>query len=571
MPNVSLDRPPAVPLGLVSNEAIALLSPVVPGGRSQPADAPRDRPGFVPTNRIATATEAQSFDGTEVAVTAVEVTERAGSGRQSLQVWLTSLPLAVGDVATIFVSFMLATFLGEWVFGAVSPLKYATEAAVVATAYLIIATVVGLLPATGMNPVWELRQLTLAGAMSFTLIILSNLTLGQLTPVEATASLLGGTIALIVLPLQRSVVRLLAARQRWWGERMLVIGGGSQGQAIFDHFNRGPQRGLRPVGIVGHWTEAIDPPATPPDEPVVALTDVLGERVRQRPIGQRPLLGSVDDVAALADRYAVRWAIVAPGGCHGVEIEELIRHCSVFPHLVLLPSHLLIPSLFANLRDCAGVMGIHVRDQLRNRWARFIKRAFDTAGAAAALIALSPFFLIAALWIRWSSPGPVFYGQRRIGGGGRSFKAWKFRTMVPGADAVLQNVLAADPRLRAEWEVDHKLRNDPRIVPGVGPLLRKSSLDEIPQLWNVLWGEMSLVGPRPIVDDEVVKYQDSYGFYLRVRPGLTGLWQISGRNDTSYPERVKLDSYYVCNWSIWLDLYIIVRTIRTMLLREGAY
>jgi len=164
----------------------------------------------------------------------------------------------------------------------------------------------------------------------------------------------------------------------------------------------------------------------------------------------------------------------------------------------------------------------------------------------------------------------VFYQHVRVGRGGRWFKTLKFRTMVKDADRVLKDYLARHPELQEEWDRDHKLRHDPRIIPVVGRLLRLTSLDELPQLWNVLRGEMSLVGPRPIVSEEVAKYQSWYSLYTQVRPGLTGLWQVSGRNGTSYEDRVRLDAYYVMNWSPWMDMYILLRTVRTVLWCEGA-
>ena len=143
--------------------------------------------------------------------------------------------------------------------------------------------------------------------------------------------------------------------------------------------------------------------------------------------------------------------------------------------------------------------------------------------------------------------------------------------MVVNADKVLEECLERDPEMRRQWIDDHKLKDDPRIIAGIGHFLRKTSMDELPQLWNVVRGDMSLVGPRPIVKKEIERYREMYPLYSRVRPGITGLWQVSGRNDTSYEQRVRLDSYYVCNWSLWLDAYLVLRTIRTILLREGAY
>jgi lipopolysaccharide/colanic/teichoic acid biosynthesis glycosyltransferase len=142
--------------------------------------------------------------------------------------------------------------------------------------------------------------------------------------------------------------------------------------------------------------------------------------------------------------------------------------------------------------------------------------------------------------------------------------------MARDADSILMQALGKDPQLRAEWERDHKLKNDPRVT-SIGRILRKTSLDELPQLWNILIGDMSVVGPRPIVKQEIAKYGDTFNDYCMVRPGLTGLWQVSGRNNTTYEERVRFDEYYVRNWSLWLDLFIIFRTIKTVAFGEGAY
>jgi Undecaprenyl-phosphate galactose phosphotransferase WbaP len=194
----------------------------------------------------------------------------------------------------------------------------------------------------------------------------------------------------------------------------------------------------------------------------------------------------------------------------------------------------------------------------------------DLSFAVIGGLLILPLIGLICLLTKASSPGPIFYSQRRLGFEARHFHAWKFRTMVVNADQVLQKHLAANIQLREEWARDHKLKNDPRVT-WVGRWLRKTSLDELPQVWNVLRGQMSLVGPRPIVDAEIEKYGETFERYRKVVPGITGLWQISGRNNTTYQERVDLDSYYVRNWSPWLDLYILIRTIKVVLLREGAY
>jgi Undecaprenyl-phosphate galactose phosphotransferase WbaP len=178
--------------------------------------------------------------------------------------------------------------------------------------------------------------------------------------------------------------------------------------------------------------------------------------------------------------------------------------------------------------------------------------------------------LLLGILVRFESPGPIFYGHCRIGRDHTTFRTWKIRTMQVNGDELLRKFLAQDEALSQEWLHHHKLRRDPRIT-RVGRFLRKTSLDELPQLWNVLRGEMSLVGPRPIVEEEVAMYGQHFSLYCRVTPGITGLWQVSGRNTVGSLDRVRLDSYYVRNWSPWLDLHILARTAKVVLTGQGAY
>jgi exopolysaccharide production protein ExoY len=198
-----------------------------------------------------------------------------------------------------------------------------------------------------------------------------------------------------------------------------------------------------------------------------------------------------------------------------------------------------------------------------------VKRFSDVVIAASALALFAPLMVVLAVLVKLFSPGPVFYGHARIGFGGRSFKCYKFRSMVTNGDEVLKDLLARDPAAREEWYASRKLRNDPRVTP-IGSFLRKTSLDELPQLLNVLRGDMSIVGPRPIVAAELAYYAGHVADYMSVRPGLTGLWQISGRSDTSYEERVSLDVDYVRNWSALRDLRIMVLTVPAVLAQRGS-
>ncbi|WP_337267548.1 sugar transferase [Oryzifoliimicrobium ureilyticus] len=199
-----------------------------------------------------------------------------------------------------------------------------------------------------------------------------------------------------------------------------------------------------------------------------------------------------------------------------------------------------------------------------------LKRIFDVSAATIGLIFLSPIFLMVMLLVKLSSKGPAFYGHRRIGHNGEEFRCLKFRTMVVDGDRILREYLDANPKAMEEWKATRKLQNDPRVTT-VGSVLRKLSLDELPQLINIIRGDMSVVGPRPVVRDELELYQQAAVYYLKSRPGLTGLWQISGRNDVSYQARVNFDMHYVENWSLLKDVAIIARTIPAVCMQRGSY
>ncbi|WP_279481916.1 exopolysaccharide biosynthesis polyprenyl glycosylphosphotransferase [Aureimonas sp. SK2] len=198
-----------------------------------------------------------------------------------------------------------------------------------------------------------------------------------------------------------------------------------------------------------------------------------------------------------------------------------------------------------------------------------LKRTVDITLTLAALLFLSPLMLLIVVAMKISDPGPVFFGHKRVGFDGRHFRCYKFRSMATNSAELLQRLLHSDPAARAEWEATQKLRNDPRVT-RIGRFLRETSLDELPQLFNVLRGEMSLIGPRPIVDEEVHRYTHRFDAYKRTRPGVTGMWQVNGRSNTSYTSRVKFDSYYVRHWSLWLDIQILIKTVKVVMNREGS-
>ncbi len=212
----------------------------------------------------------------------------------------------------------------------------------------------------------------------------------------------------------------------------------------------------------------------------------------------------------------------------------------------------------------------YVRRPPTQLFANAAKRSLDVSVASTAFVLLTPLFLTIYLLMKLTDGGPVFFKQTRVGKGGRRFTCFKFRSMVLHADKVLEDVLTRDVEARRQWQATQKLVRDPRVTK-LGHFMRKTSLDELPQLINVITGDMSLVGPRPIVPGEIPRYGDSFQHYAAVRPGITGLWQVSGRNDCPYPERVALDVRYTTNWTFLLDVTILIKTIPAVLNQRGNW
>ncbi len=230
---------------------------------------------------------------------------------------------------------------------------------------------------------------------------------------------------------------------------------------------------------------------------------------------------------------------------------------------------ILVPGWRGAEPDIIGIPSQFAPWRRRPSLRRLIKRAFDVFGAIVLGLVFLPLMLVITLLLR-NEGGAVIYRHRRVGRDGRSFDCLKFRSMVPDAERELRELLERRPELKEEWLRDHKLRDDPRIT-AIGRFLRRTSLDELPQIWNVLRGDMSLVGPRPIVREELIRYGRCLPLYLSARPGITGLWQVTGRNDTDYRRRVAIDVYYIRSRSAMLDLYILFKTTGVILRGGGAY
>ena len=284
-------------------------------------------------------------------------------------------------------------------------------------------------------------------------------------------------------------------------------------------------------------------------------------------------LGKFSDATEVIRNTGVQRVLVAAPGLAQQQIQEIVYDLQPLVHrIAFIPDLGNMPLSTMDIESMVDghVVVLQMRNNLKNRWNRLLKFVFDWVVTLLGSVVILPVMGIIALWIRYDSPGPVIFKHKRVGRHGKEFYCYKFRSMCTDAEEKLKEILATNPEARKEWEKDYKLKKDPRVTSS-GLFLRETSLDELPQIFNVLKGEMSLVGPRPIVQSEVHYYGRFIQDYYMVRPGITGVWQTSGRSDTGYNERVQLDTWYVRNWNIWFDIVLLWRTMKVVIKRKGAY
>lgn len=462
--------------------------------------------------------------------------------------WIPVLFLVFSDLCAAFAANRLAVHCRYYFSSDPTPLKDYFDLWPSIILFVGIFALQRLYAISGINPADEIRRVFRSSILVYLIAVGALFAVKAEMNISRLTLVIGAVGTILLVLLFRYILRYCLCRFEWWGEPVLVLGAGTTGQKVVRSLRRAPYLGWRPVAI---------------------LDDDVSKHGQE--ISDIPIIGSLDDAPELAQKMHLRTAIIAMPGASIERLRQLEQACAkVFPHLIILPNFCGYASMWVESLDFGGILGLEIRRNLLMFWPRFAKRCFDLSFCVIGMIFIIPITVVFAIMIRCTSKGSVFYGQQRIGRDGRSFKAWKFRSMVSNADTVLKEYLEKHPELREEWEKDHKLRDDPRVT-AVGRILRKTSLDELPQIWNVLKGDMSLIGPRPIVQAEIPKYRDLFDLYVQVRPGISGLWQVSGRNDTTYDERVMLDAAYVRNWSVWLDAWILIRTVRVVLLGKGAY
>jgi Undecaprenyl-phosphate galactose phosphotransferase WbaP len=454
--------------------------------------------------------------------------------------------MVAGDLISLIISLELALLLWSQVRADLLPALYQPLLLPVGILFLSIYTLMGLYPGVGLGSVEELRRLSIGTTLGMLGLMALSFYLRSVN--EWSRAVLGLTLVLMLIsaPLVRRLTRRLALRLGLWGMPVAVIGENEAVEHIFNNLRRNWLHGLLPVLSIK--TSSLD--------------HIFPTVSQLKNFDQWDSNGLFDNIDI---------AIIVPNQAPlGAVKNILLNHSHQFKRVIVMFNEPRMGPMWFTPLLLAEHLGLEAQHQLINPVHQLTKRLIDIVLIIVLLPFLIPVFLLIMLAIRLDSPGSVFYTQKRIGAGGHELRIWKFRTMVKDAEEALEKVLEQDSAQRNEWEQNFKLKNDPRIT-RVGRFLRRTSLDELPQLWNVLRREMSLIGPRPIVAEEVPLYKDDFEIYKQVLPGMTGMWQISGRNDLTYDERIGLDVYYVQNWSIWLDLHILIHTVLIVLGGRGAY
>ena len=460
------------------------------------------------------------------------------------RVWM-SLVLVISDAAGLFLAGVLGFTIRYLITDLVNPPFYWNLLGMIPI-FLVIYALRGLYPGVGLSPVEELRRLSTATSAVFLVFTAFTFWIRIAEYFSRLIIAFSWGIALVTVPLSRWIFRTILVNLDMWGEPVAVIGDGPQTYRVVDFLLTRMRFGLRPVVILNadkHYDDSSPIPEVP--------LNMAFDKSNYLPSLRTAILIDAELPAATKDQF-------------------LYESIPNFQRFIMISDQDWIGSLGVDPYDLEGLLGLELRQNLLNPWHRRTKRAMDLVLSTIIGVISLPVCGFIAVSIKIDSPGHVLFCQERVGKNGDIIRVWKFRTMVNNADELLKEYLDEHPVAQIEWRENQKLKNDPRVT-RTGRFLRRTSLDEIPQLWNVLKGEMSLVGPRPIVKVEIERYKAGYRLYTRVRPGITGLWQASRRKDTSYSDRVRYDEYYVRNWSIWLDIYIMLRTVWVVISGQGAH
>ena len=495
--------------------------------------------------------------------------------------WRTVAVLLVGDLLSLGLAALFSVGLAQAITG-VFPTRIYQHALPVPLLCIAFA-MLHLYTPPSLSPPEELRRTTIVTTLTFmamALVVSRSQPLGSFWLAQA-ALVLQLVVSVLFIPLTRAVLRTILADKPWWGHPVVVLGAGLTGRLVVRTLKKYPSLGLKPVALLDddpkkHGTLRAMVGADDIEVRSIRGPDMEALSVRLTAPGHFsevegiPVVGALSLAPVLAARLQIHYAVMAMPGVESPRLVQIAEQAGdTFSHVLLIPDLFGFASLGVPARDLGGVLGLEVRQQLLLPGPRFAKRLMDITFTLLGGIFVLPILAVLALLVKLDSKGPVFYRQPRLGRDGSRFRAVKFRTMHGDGEQRLAEVLAKNPRMRAEYAQFHKLSKDPRVT-RIGRVLRKYSLDELPQLWNVLVGEMSLVGPRPYLEREIPEMNQRERIILRATPGITGMWQVSERNATTFEERVNMDVHYVRNWSPWLDLYLLARTFGVVLGGTGS-
>jgi Undecaprenyl-phosphate galactose phosphotransferase WbaP len=423
--------------------------------------------------------------------------------------------------------------------------------------FVVIFQILNMYPGISLAPAEELRRFCIGSFMAHGGVILSRYIEKDEWDTITAALIISFAFSVVILLVVRSITHWLLHITRLGGIPAVIYGSGSTGKMVADSLLENIRTGYVPALILDKGAGSGAPDGGAPDG---------ADEYRNIPIIHDTSIGP-----EIVKRYKIKMAMVAMPDLDNHDLKHLMNtSVSAFRYSSYIPDFVSATNIWMSVRDFGGVLGLATSNKLRMPWNLWIKRFMDLAIVIFGGLLILPFLLIIALLVKLSSPGPVLYGHKRLGRNGEYFTAYKFRSMVMDAEERLQKLFETNPEIRKEWEKNHKLQNDPRVT-FIGRFIRRTSIDEFPQLINILKGEMSLVGPRPIVDAEVSRYGEDFGWIFSVRPGLTGMWQVSGRSETDYASRVLYDTYYLQSWSVWLDIWILFMTFGAVLRGKGAY
>ena len=454
--------------------------------------------------------------------------------------------MILSDTLSLGMSFAFAVWIRYIYTGKFHPILYAKLFPAIIIFYIIFS-IRKLYPGILLSPPDELKRISQTVILGFLTMAVIVFLSKQSTMYSRGIFVIALGTSLIAVPVFRAVFRHVACKFGIWGRPAVILGAGRTGGIVAETLLKKPFLGLVPIAFLD-------------DDPNKIGTTFHGI----------PVTAALDKGPELACRNPAAIAVLALPGTDRSRLQSIIdNHTAQFKRVILIPDLFGVTSLWVSTADLDGILGLDIRHKLLDTKRQLTKRFMELAIILLTFPVTLPLMAAIAVAVRMDSPGPALFRHRRIGSGGREITIWKFRTMVQDAEEKLQECLK-DPELFSQWMKQQKLPDDPRIT-RLGKFLRATSLDELPQLFNVVHGDLSLVGPRPIVWAEVEKYKEGFSLYTKVKPGLTGLWQVSGRSNTSYTFRVKLDTYYVRNWSVWMDIYIIFRTPFAVISRKGAY